>query len=327
MSVEVELPASAAEYIMVQATTQPMEGVEQASRPPSPPTRPDTPNNDARLPARLPVLIPAKNFGAVKDRMVYRSAFPQDRNLKLLQRLHIKTILCFVDTEPTEGYLDYVRSNRVTRVRIDILANKDGNVSTTVQSICQALLVAMDIANYPLYIHCNQGKHRTGCVIACMRKVQGWPMAEILREYEAYAYPKARPGDVKFITEVFQPEMLLEYATQHGDFSHHPALGELLEEKALTLAMFTKKLGSYEGVEPSDISLASARSKADSGVALDEEIDPEKVSDWLKKFVHNPEVIAADGESREPGVSVIECEDLMSHPVGSSETRFFASMA
>lgn len=73
----------------------------------------------------------------------------------------------------------------------------------------------MDSANYPLYIHCNQGRHRTGCVIACLRKIQRWPMEDILAEYHAYANPKARPGDIDMI-HAFDPEAVFEFAKTHG---------------------------------------------------------------------------------------------------------------
>lgn len=58
----------------------------------------------------------------------------------------------------------------------------------------------MTPANHPVLVHCNQGKHRTGCLVACLRKVQGtMPLPEILEEYVAYASPKVREGDLALI--------------------------------------------------------------------------------------------------------------------------------
>lgn len=73
----------------------------------------------------------------------------------------------------------------------------------------------MDGANYPLWIHCNQGRHRTGCVVACLRKVQGMPIEEVIKEYVAYSSPKARPGDIAFI-RAFDPSAIFKYAKQTG---------------------------------------------------------------------------------------------------------------
>jgi tyrosine-protein phosphatase SIW14 len=242
------------------------ENAEFKSRPPTPPTRPDSPS--ALCPARLQPLVPPPNFGAVTDHKVFRSAFPQDRNLDFLNALSVKTLLCFVDTDPSEGYSTFVRTNSVTRLRIDISPNKEGKVKTSVDSICEALLVVLDASNYPLYIHCNQGRHRTGCVIACMRKAQGWPMEAIVAEYEAYSNPKSREGDLDFIKNVFEPESLLAYAKQHGALERRPSLMTLLQHGLLDVEKFVRLMGSTDGIAPSDASLKSEMSKPDSAIDM-----------------------------------------------------------
>lgn len=279
------------------------------SRPPSPPTRPDSPSLD--YPIRLQPFIPPPNFGAVTDHKVFRSAFPQDRNMDFLDALEVKTLLCFVDTEPSDGYAAFVRANNVSRLRIDISPNKEGKVKTTVASICDALLVVLDAANYPLYIHCNQGRHRTGCVIACMRKVQGWPMEAIVAEYEAYANPKARAGDLEFITRVFQPEHLLSHARLHAHFERRPSLTSLLHSGLLDVDKFVRILGSTDGLAPSNASLRSDVSKPDSGVDLSgSSLDPAVLADGGR---------ATKQDARESEVSVMECGP-MSPPVREGET-------
>lgn len=276
-----------------------VEITDHKSRPPSPPTRPDSPY--AAYPSRLQPLLPPPNFGAVTDYKVFRSAFPQDRNLDFLDALGVKTLLCFVDTDPSEGYLEFIRTNGATRLRIDISPNKEGKVKTSVDSICEALLVVLDAANYPLYIHCNQGRHRTGCVIACMRKVQGWPMEAIVAEYEAYSNPKSRPGDLEFIKNVFQPESLLEYAKQHGQFERRPSLVSLLQHNLLDVEKFVRIMGSTDGVAPSNASLKSEMSKPDSAIDMNSTVNPALLN-------------ATNMDPRESEVSVEECGP-MSPPI------------
>jgi hypothetical protein len=118
-----------------------------------------------------------------------------------------------VDTEPSEPLTAFLDLHSVTRKHISIAANKDGAIKMTPASISQAVLFVSNPANHPVYIHCNQGKHRTGCVIACLRKCQGVPIEEILEEYKTYAYPKERPGDIAFIKS-FDPQWLEEFATK-----------------------------------------------------------------------------------------------------------------
>ena len=75
----------------------------------------------------------------------------------------------------------------------------------------------LDSSNYPLYIHCNQGKHRTGCVTACLRRIQRVPIDEVITEYVAYSWPKQRTGDIDLIKS-FDPDQVFQYAKAHGYF-------------------------------------------------------------------------------------------------------------
>lgn len=67
---------------------------------------------------------------------------------------------------------------------------------STMHSILELVL---DPSNYPLLVHCNHGKHRTGCVVAAMRKLAGWQLRRVLDEYKNYAAPKVRDCDVEYI--------------------------------------------------------------------------------------------------------------------------------
>ena len=74
---------------------------------------------------------------------------------------------------------------------------KEDTPHATMQAI---LAVVLDQSHYPLLIHCNQGKHRTGCVIAAARKISGWRLDSVLDEYRLYAEPKVRECDVEYIS-------------------------------------------------------------------------------------------------------------------------------
>lgn len=43
-------------------------------------------------------------------------------------------------------------------------------------------------------------QHRTGCVVAVVRKLSGWRLETIIDEYRTYAEPKVRECDVDYIT-------------------------------------------------------------------------------------------------------------------------------
>ncbi|KAF2480180.1 protein-tyrosine phosphatase, partial [Neohortaea acidophila] len=164
-------------------------------------------------PSRLQPLLPPFNYGTVDVHTIYRSSFPQDRNLDFLQTLKIRSILTLVDTDPSPALQTWIKTNQITHVKIHLATNKHGAVNITPDTLSQALLFVMNRANHPLHIHCNQGKHRTGCLVACLRKIQGVPLPDILAEYHAYAWPKSRDGDVKLIT-AFDPASVYEYAVR-----------------------------------------------------------------------------------------------------------------
>ncbi|KAF9364529.1 hypothetical protein BGX34_001247 [Mortierella sp. NVP85] len=65
--------------------------------------------------------------------------------------------------------------------------------------ICAALAVLLDRRNHPILIHCNKGKHRTGCLIGCLRKLQQWSHTSIFDEYRRFSHPKSRSLDQQFI--------------------------------------------------------------------------------------------------------------------------------
>lgn len=180
---------------------------ESISRPPTPP---DSGSSSPLGPERLRSLIPPTNYGAVTKDNIYRSSFPQDRNLGFMKTMSIRSILTLVDTETSPAYQQWILEDDINHLKINLATNKDGKVNVTKASICQAVAFVEDSNTWPLYIHCNQGKHRTGCVVACYRKTLGVPLDEIIEEYRIYAGAKARDGDIEFI-EAFNENWMRGY--------------------------------------------------------------------------------------------------------------------
>ena len=90
-------------------------------------------------------------------------------------------------------------------------------------------------------------------------------MEQILQEYETYAYPKAREGDIKLIRS-FDPESMLEYVKQ-VHFEHRPSLMQLLRSDLVSVDMLVQILGSSDGIARAHESLKSNTStRADSGI-------------------------------------------------------------
>ncbi|XP_047179057.1 probable tyrosine-protein phosphatase DSP4 isoform X3 [Vigna umbellata] len=62
-------------------------------------------------------------------------------------------------------------------------------------TIREALKVVLDVRNHPVIIHCKRGKHRTGCLVGCYRKLQKWCLSSVFDEYQRFAAAKARVSD------------------------------------------------------------------------------------------------------------------------------------
>lgn len=96
----------------------------------------------------------------------------------------------------------FVNANSIHQVIFHMKGTKKEAIHpATMKSILQVMI---DPRNYPLMIHCNHGKHRTGCVVAAVRKMEGWSVKDSIEEYVSYAQPKIRDCDIDYIRD-FQP--------------------------------------------------------------------------------------------------------------------------
>jgi len=101
--------------------------------------------------------------------------------------------------------LEFCRLNNIKLIQIGVEGNKEPFKVIPNQEIRKAIKELLDVSNHPILIHCNKGKHRTGCLVGCLRKVQGWGLSSIFDEYIRFAQPKARIVDQRCI-ELFDPE-------------------------------------------------------------------------------------------------------------------------
>ena len=166
---------------------------------------------------------PPPNFGIVQDVVaetgdarcsIYRSSFPQDSNIPFLEGLGLKSIITLVKTEFTPRFLSFMVENKIKHYRLKVQPHKKREDKIPIEDIAQVLKLLLDPNNGPILIHCNKGKHRTGCLIAALRKVQAsqgshWSLDRILTEYHKYADPKARAYDEAFIS-AFKPQDALD---------------------------------------------------------------------------------------------------------------------
>ena len=143
-------------------------------------------------------LLPPQNFVMVENG-VYRSSFPRTKNCLFLRSLNLKTVISLVPEDYPEALAEFYRSCGIALLPCGLEGNKWPFKTIDREELRRILRIILDPHNQPVLIHCNKGKHRTGTVVGCLRKIRGWSLSAIFNEYILYAYPKTRLEDQQLI--------------------------------------------------------------------------------------------------------------------------------
>ncbi|KAA8515565.1 hypothetical protein F0562_018824 [Nyssa sinensis] len=142
--------------------------------------------------------VPPLNFSMV-DYGIFRSGFPDTANFTFLQTLGLRSIIYLCPEPYPEANVEFLNANRIRLFQFGIEGCKEPFVNIPEDIIRAALKVLIDVRNHPLLIHCKRGKHRTGCLVGCFRKLQRWCLSSIFDEYQRFAAAKARVSDQRFM--------------------------------------------------------------------------------------------------------------------------------
>ncbi|XP_031101072.1 tyrosine-protein phosphatase DSP5-like [Ipomoea triloba] len=146
------------------------------------------------------VFVPPPNFAAVEDFCIYRSGFPQPSNFPFIQSLNLRSIIYLCPEPYPEETKEFLRLNKVQLFQFGMEGTKEPSAIPR-GAITEALKVLIDVRNHPVLIHCKRGKHRTGCLVGCLRKLQNWRLSSVLEEYKHFAGVKWRESDIRFLEE------------------------------------------------------------------------------------------------------------------------------
>ncbi|EXC27243.1 putative tyrosine-protein phosphatase [Morus notabilis] len=152
------------------------------------------------------LFIPPLNFAMV-DNGIFRSGFPDSANFSFLQTLGLRSIICLCPEPYPEANMEFLKANGIRLFQFGIEGYKEPFVNIPEDTIREALKVVLDVRNHPVLIHCKRGKHRTGCLVGCLRKLQKWCLTSVFDEYQRFAAAKARVSDQRFM-EMFDVSSL-----------------------------------------------------------------------------------------------------------------------
>lgn len=167
-----------------------------------------------RIDRPVGVYTPPENFSPVCG-SIYRSAFPRIENFDFLATLKLKAVLCLIPEEYPKENIEFNANHGIKFFQVGLSGNKEPFVKIKPELVTEALKIMVDPANQPILIHCNRGKHRTGCIVGCVRKLQKWSLSMIFDEYRKFAYPKERPLDQQFI-EMYDDSEVFRYLGKRG---------------------------------------------------------------------------------------------------------------
>src|SRR5215831_5315787 len=129
------------------------------------------------------VAIDIESFGKVNDHF-YRGGQPKGRNYQQLAALGIKTIV-----DLREDAKDDARSaTERAGMRYINLPMKEKSYPQA-ETATRFLQIVNDQANWPVFVHCAGGRHRTGVMTAVYRmSVDGWGIDQAYQEMKQYDF-------------------------------------------------------------------------------------------------------------------------------------------
>lgn len=156
-------------------------------------------------------IVPPLNFCPV-ERYLYRSGQPSPVNFPFLLDLNLKTIIWLANEEPQDTLLEFCDSNGIELQFAAI--NPDGGEDDnpwdglTEHSIINALETIVNKENYPLLVCCGMGRHRTGTVIGCLRRIMDWNLASVSEEYRRFTGSRGGRILVELLIEAFDTNLV-----------------------------------------------------------------------------------------------------------------------
>ena len=156
------------------------------------------------------MLIPPDNFSQVAHGL-YRSGFPTKKNFPFLRQLRLRSLVYLCPEEYPASHLAFLASCHAVLYQYPLQGNKEPFIDIPPQLMTTALLHLLTPSSLPLLIHCNKGKHRTGCLVGVFRKTQGWSLASVFDEYRRFSEPKERQMDMQFM-ELFDTREAMDEA-------------------------------------------------------------------------------------------------------------------
>ena len=126
---------------------------------------------------------PAENFGKVNDHY-YRGGQPDAEGYARLKRLGVRTVID-LRKDSVAAAPEQARAQGLQYFNIPMKASRPA----TPEQVDSFLKLVNDPANWPVYVHCKGGRHRTGALTAVYRITHdGWTADQAWEEMKQYDF-------------------------------------------------------------------------------------------------------------------------------------------
>ncbi len=127
--------------------------------------------------------VSLKNFGKVNENY-YRGPQPGPEEMAELKRLGVKTVID-LRKDSKKGAPEWARAEGLNYVNIPL----ESGTPATEEETARFLKLVNDPANWPVYVHCKGGRHRTGALTAVYRITRdGWTADQAFEEMLRYDF-------------------------------------------------------------------------------------------------------------------------------------------
>ena len=126
-------------------------------------------------------LAPPMNFAMVTPG-VYRSGFPTRHNLGFLQTLGLRTLVRIENAEFPSDLQAWIESCGIQVVDCVLTTNVEPFQTIDPAMLATALATVVDSKHHPVLVHSIRGQRRTGVLVGCFRRLQGWSLAAVFEE-------------------------------------------------------------------------------------------------------------------------------------------------
>ncbi|KAJ6259287.1 hypothetical protein Dda_6186 [Drechslerella dactyloides] len=174
----------------------------------------------------LSKLVPPLNFACVEEGL-FRSAGPLALNLPFISELALNTVIWMAKEDPSPEFLQLAEEKGIKVLNFGIPEITTAWEPEVERNISGALQAIADASNGRILVSCTMGRHRTGTVIGCFRRLQNWSTAS---------------GDANTPRPPAQSTLLLQIAISELRHTSEAGFSRLIYLETITMSY-----GNYDG--------------------------------------------------------------------------------